>query len=170
VDIAAHLIGVLLLAVTCVLGLASMLLGIPGTFIIFAAGMLYGLLTNFATVTYARLAWLLGMAVFAEGLELLSSGWGYRGVRPTRRTTGWAVMGSFIGGIVGTPILFGVGSLLGALGGAFAGAALAVASEGGEAGAALRSGLAALRGRLAGLAVKLAIGVAMVIVLFAGVL
>jgi len=169
-DSAAHLIGVLLLAFACVLALASMLLGIPGTFIIFGAGMLYGWLTDFSTVTYARLAWLLGLAVLAEGLEFVSGAWGQGAEKPSRRTAGWALLGSFVGGIVGTPILFGIGSLLGALAGAFAGAALAVASEGGHASAAVSSGFAALRGRLAGFAVKLAVGVVMVIVLFAGVL
>src|SRR5262245_37627405 len=99
---AVHALGVLLLALACMVALASMLLGIPGTFLIFFAGMLYGWLTDFSTVTYARLAWLLGLAVVAEGLEFISGAWRPGAEKPSGRTAGWALAGSFIGGIVGT--------------------------------------------------------------------
>jgi hypothetical protein len=166
-DFALQVLGLMILAFACVIALFSLVLGIPGTFIVFAAGLLYAWLTGFSAVTYETLAWLLGLAVLAEGLEFLSGALGSAKERPSRRTMGWALAGSFIGGIVGTPILFGVGSLLGALAGAFAGAALAVASDGGHTRDAVRSGFAAMRGRFAGFLDKLAICVVLVVVLSA---
>jgi hypothetical protein len=71
---------------------------------------------------------------------------------------------------MGAPIWFGIGARHGALAGAFAGAALAVVSLGGQTSDAVRSGLTAMRGRFAGFLVKLAISVVMVVVLFAAAL
>ena len=61
-------------------------------------------------------------------------------------------------------------TLLGALAGAFAGAALATKIEGHDNEVALRSGFAAFRGRLLGFIVKSAIGVAMTVVLISAAL
>jgi uncharacterized protein YqgC (DUF456 family) len=154
------------LALTCALALASLVIGVPGTFVIFGAALLYAWATGFTTVTWSTLAWLIGLAVVGEGLELASSAVGSAKERPSRRTAGWALAGGLVGGIIGTPFLFGIGSLLGALAGAFTGAALSVMSQGGDVEAALRSGFAALRGRFLGFVVKLAIAVVMVVVLF----
>jgi uncharacterized protein YqgC (DUF456 family) len=170
VELAFQALGLIILGFACVLALALLVIGMPGTFLVFAAALIYAWLTDFSRVTWNTLAWLLGLAVTAEGLEFLSGAVGSQRERPSRRVAGWALAGSFIGGLVGTPILFGIGSLLGALAGAFTGAALAVTSQGGQAHDAVRSGLAAMRGRFAGFLVKLAIGVVMIVVLFAAAL
>jgi hypothetical protein len=102
-----------------------------------------------------------------EGIEFAASGAAAAGSRPSRRVTIGALAGALIGGIVGTPLLFGVGSLIGALLGAFAGAALAVRSEGGSLDESVTIGFAALKGRLLGFVVKVAVAAAMVIIVVA---
>jgi hypothetical protein len=161
------LLGLLVLIVFCLLALLSLVLGLPGTFLIVAAALVYAWATGFAGVAWSTIGWLLLLAVLAEGIEFLAGSAGAAATRPSRRVTVAVLAGGFIGGIVGTPLLFGVGSLFGALLGAFAGAMLAVASEGGELHLAFRTGLAAMRGRLLGFVLKASIAVVMVVVLLA---
>jgi len=165
-----HVAGLLLLLLVCLASLASLLLGLPGTFFIVVAALLYGWATGFATVQWSTVGWLLLLAVVGEGFEVFAGAAGAAGERPSRRVMVGALAGGVVGGLVGTPVLFGVGSLLGALVGAFAGAALAVVSEGGTMGSALSTGLAALRGRLLGFVLKAALAVMMLVVLAAAVL
>src|SRR5215468_1197774 len=162
-----HILGLLLLFSACVLALFSLVLGVPGTFLIVGIALFYAWATGFVTVQWSTIGWLLLLAVIGEGVELLSSSAAAAGARPSRRVTVGALVGALIGGIVGTPILFGVGSLLGALAGAFAGAALAVRSEGGSLQESVRTGVAALKGRLLGFVLKAALAGVMLIILFA---
>lgn len=165
-----HVAGLMLLALGCAVGLASLVFGLPGTFVILGSAILYAWLTGFAAVTWATIGWLAGLSLVGEALEFFSGVVGSGSERPSRRTMIWTLAGGVIGGVVGTPFFFGVGSLIGALVGAFFGAALAVRSEGADSRTALRSGLVAMRGRLLGFVAKLAIAVVMVVVLFAAAL
>lgn len=168
-----YLLGLLLLALACAAGLLSLLFGLPGTFVILGAALVYAWATGFAAVTWVTLGWLAALAVVGEGLEFFAGAAGAAGAagqRPTRRATVGALLGGFAGGLLGAPFLFGVGALIGALLGAFIGAALAVASEGGGMGSALSVGLAAMRGRLLGFVLKSAIAVVMVVLLGVAVL
>jgi uncharacterized protein len=169
-DMLLHALGVVLLFAACLLALCSLIVGLPGTFAIVGIALLYAWATAFAAVHWSTIGWLLLMAVTAEGIELVASGAGAAGTRPSRRVTIGALAGALIGGIVGTPFLFGVGSLLGALAGAFTGAALAVQLEGGSLRDSVVTGFAALKGRLLGFVLKTAIAAVMVIVVGAAVL
>jgi hypothetical protein len=160
-----HVLGIFLLLIGCFAALFSLVIGLPGTFIIVAIALLYAWATDFATVQWSTLGWLTLMAVIGEGIEFAAGAAAAAGTRPSRRVTVGALAGALIGGIVGTPLLFGVGSLLGALAGAFVGAAVAVRSEGGSLDESVTTGFAALKGRLLGFVIKAALGVAMVIVL-----
>lgn len=150
-----------LLSLFLILGLLLIPLGLPGTFLILAAAFLYAWATGFATITWATLALLLAAALVAEGVEALA------GVVGAKRygSGNWAVIASIFGGIVGAvlgaPVLFGLGSIPGALAGAFAGAVLAEKVVGRPSGEAVRAGWGTFLGRLAGTAVKGAVGVAM---------
>jgi len=165
VDTALHVLAVATLVLGCLVALATLVIGLPGTFLIVGAGLLYGWGTGFATVTWSVIAWLVGLALVAEGLELLTTLLAAGSEAPSRRVSIMAIVGGIFGGIMGTPLLFGLGSLLGALAGAFAGAAIATKMEGHDNNVALRSGLAAFRGRLLGFIIKSAIGVVMVVLL-----
>ena len=160
-----HVLSLLILAAVCLVGSASLLFGLPGTFVILAAGLVYAWATGFAALGWSTLGWLTALAVGGEVIELLSAGAaGAADSRPSRRVTIGALAGGIVGGLVGTPLLFGIGSLLGALAGAFTGAAFAVMSEGGSVDNALATGLAALRGRLFGFVAKAGIAVAMTLI------
>ena len=169
-ETAFHAAGLALLGVSCAIALASLVLGLPGTFLILGAAGLYAWLTGFIAVTWTTLAWLTALCLTGEVLELFSGTIGTGGERPSLRTMVWTIIGGIIGGIVGAPFFFGIGSLFGALAGAFSGAALAVRSEGADSRTALRSGLVAMRGRLLGFVVKLTIAVVMIVILFAAAL
>ena len=158
-DTTLQILGIVLLLLACVAALFTLVLGLPGTLLIVGLALFYAWATDFTVIHWSTIGWLALLAVIAEGLEFLASGVGAAGARPSRRVTIGALGGAFAGGIVGAPFLFGVGALLGALAGAFAGAALAVRSEGGTADHSLRTGLAAMRGRLLGFVVKSAIAV-----------
>lgn len=169
-DIVLHVLGIAVLFLVCVLALLSLIFGLPGTFLIVATAVVYAWATGFAAVHWSTIGWLTVLAFIGEGIEFAASAVGAAGTRPSRRVSLSAIGGALVGGIVGTPFLFGIGSLLGALAGAFAGAAVAVASEGGSLGAAFTTGLAALRGRLLGFVLKTAIAVVMCVLLAAAVL
>jgi hypothetical protein len=151
-----HGIGIAAALAGCLLAIASLIVGLPGTLAILAIALLYAWLTGFAAVTWGTIGWLALLAAVGEGLELAAAGLATAGARPSRRVTVAAVVGALAGGIVGTPFLIGLGSLVGALAGAFAGAALAAAFEGGSLSEAGAVGVAAMKGRLLGFAAKAA--------------
>lgn len=169
-DTVLHIAGLLLLLTACLAAFASLLLGLPGTFLLVGAALLYGWATGFAAVHWSTVGWLFLLALIGEALEFFASAAGAGGERPSRRVMVGALAGGIAGGLIGTSLLFGVGSLLGALAGAFTGAALAVISEGGTMRTAFATGLAALRGRLLGFVLKAAVAVVMLVVLGAAVL
>jgi uncharacterized protein len=160
-----HVLALLALFSVCLVAFASLLFGLPGTFLIVAAAIVYGWATSFAAVQWSTIAWLTGLALVGEGIEFFAATVGAASERPSRRVTVLVLAGGFAGGIVGTPFLFGIGSLIGALLGAFTGAAVAVASEGGSLRSALGTGMAAMRGRLLGFILKSAVAVLMLVVL-----
>jgi hypothetical protein len=164
-EMALHLVGLLLLLIASIASVISLVFGLPGTVFIVLAALVYGWATGFAAVTWSTLGWLLLLAVAGEGIEFLAGAVGAASERPSRRVMVAVLVGGIVGGFLGMPLLFGVGSLLGALAGAFLGAALAVFSEGGTVISALSTGLAAFRGRLLGFVLKTAVAVLMLGVL-----
>jgi hypothetical protein len=163
-DDAAHVAGVIVLLLLCGAALFSLVVGLPGTFLIFALGLGYGAMTGFTGVTWPTLAGLLALAVAAELIEFLATARGAGGSeKPSFRVTLGAIGGAIAGGILCAPLLFGLGALLGAFAGAFAGAALAAGSEGQDRGRALAHGFSALRGRVLGFVVKSAVAIVMIV-------
>jgi uncharacterized protein YqgC (DUF456 family) len=166
-DIALHIFGLILLVVFCIAAAATLVFGLPGTVLLVIIATVYGWATGFAELTGRVLLWLVALAAVGEGFELISATMAVGGQKPSRRVSLSALLGAFAGGIVGTPFLFGVGSLIGALFGAFAGATLASRSEGRTAVSSVHAGMAAMTGRLAGFVVKAAIAVVMIVLIVA---
>jgi hypothetical protein len=158
-----QVLGVAVLVLCCVVALASLVFGLPGTFLIVGVAFVYAWVTDFAGVTLVTVFGLLGLALIAEGIEFLSAAAGSKdpSLAPSRRITVLAILGAVVGAIAGAPLLFGLGALLGAFGGAFAGAALAAASLGHDRSAVFRHGMHALRGRVLGFVVKSALATVM---------
>lgn len=165
-----HILALLLLFTGCAAALFSLVLGLPGTFLIVGMALLYAWATGFAMVQWSTIGWLTLLALIGEGVELAAASASAAGARPSRRVTIGALLGAIAGGILGAPLLFGVGALFGALLGAFGGAYLAVRSEGGTFEESVSTGLAAMKGRLLGFVLKSALAVVMVIILAAAAL
>jgi uncharacterized protein len=161
-DVLLRALGLVALFGGCLVGLASLVIGLPGTLIILAVALGYAWMTGFASVGWGTIGWLALLAAVAEGLEFAASAVATAGAHPSRRATVAAIAGAIVGGLVGTPFLLGLGALLGAIAGAFVGAWLAVVSEGAGSGAAWRAGLAAMKGRLLGFVLKAAVAVVMI--------
>jgi hypothetical protein len=169
-DTLVYLLGLFLLGLGCLVGLVSLMFGLPGTFVIVGVALIYGWATGFAAISSSAIGWLIGLALLGEIVEFLAAAAGSSRARPSMRVAMSAIAGSIIGGIIGAPLLFGIGALFGALAGAFFGAAIAVGSEGGTMAHALTSGFAALRGRLLGFVLKTSIAAVMVILIAVSIL
>ncbi len=169
---AVSILSIFALFTVCLAGLASLVLGLPGTFLIAAAALVYAWATGFTTISWTTPLWLLGLAIAGEVIELViaAAAAGAASTRPSRRVSIATIVGAVLGGIVGTPFLFGVGSLLGAMAGAFLGAAIAASSSGGSWQHSLRVGFAAMSGKLLGFVVKSAIAVTMIAIVAGAVL
>lgn len=169
-NLVLHVLGLAVLLTVCLFAAGSLVFGLPGTFLIVVAGLVYAWATGFVAVHWSTIGWLVLLAVIGEGLELVAGIAATAGTRPSRRVAIATIAGSLVGGIVGAPFFFGIGALLGALAGAFLGASAAVASEGGSLDAAVVTGFAALRGRLLGFVLKAVIAVLMILLLMTAAL
>lgn len=151
--------------------LLSVLIGLPGTWLMVAATALIAWLRRASVdgepmITVWVLAAMIGLALVGELIEFLAGVIGSKQFGGTNRSAVGALVGTLLGGILGTfllPVpLFG--SLLGACLGAAAGAIGVEVHDRRPFREALRSGTGAGFGRLAGSLAKFGCGVAMWIV------
>lgn len=154
IAVAWSALGVVLLAIICAIALVSIIFGLPGTVIIAVSGFVYASVGQFERVSLFTALAVAGLALCAEGLELLLGARVANGGRPSARVTLAIIVGGFVGGLIGTPFLIGLGSLLGAIAGAFTGATLATASQGEGLSTSLATGTAAAKGRFLGFLAK----------------
>jgi uncharacterized protein YqgC (DUF456 family) len=153
---------VLLLATSGLLGLVLIPLGLPGLWVIVLGILGYGWLTDFQTLSAGFLALIVGLALLGEVFEA------WIGFRFAQRyggssRAGWgALVGGLVGAIVGVPVPI-AGSVIGGFVGAFVGAALFEYSRARQSQGALNAGWGAVLGRAAAAAVKMAVGVVMVV-------
>jgi uncharacterized protein YqgC (DUF456 family) len=157
-------VGRVVLYLILLIGLVLIPLGLGGTFVMVAAAAVFALLTGFEQITLRLLAVLLGLALVGEGVESLL------GVAMARRygASKWGMWGAFLGGIVGAivgaPVPV-VGNVVGALIGVFAGAFALEWIGQGRSGSSLRAGWGALLGRTAAGAIKIALGMVIMILI-----
>jgi uncharacterized protein YqgC (DUF456 family) len=161
----------LILLALCVVGLAVNILGLPGLWLIVAAAVAYAWATAFAHLGLWGLITLVGLALLAELVEFLAGSAGAKAAGGSKRGMAGAVVGGLVGGILGTPFIPipVLGTIIGAVAGSFAGAALVEYAIGRTAGHSFRVGVGAAKGRFWGIVSKSAIGLAMtaVVILFA---
>jgi uncharacterized protein YqgC (DUF456 family) len=162
----------ILLVVTGLIGLVLIPLGLPGLWVILLGIIGYGWYTDFDPFGLWFLVAEIGLAFLGE---LLESWIGFRFARRYggSRRAGWgALIGGIIGAIVGVPVLL-IGSVIGGFVGAFLGATLFEYTYQWRAGGSVRAGWGAVLGRAAAAALKVGIGVVMmvlaiVVALFSG--
>jgi uncharacterized protein len=149
--------------------LLSVLIGIPGTWLMVAATALVAWLRRVSVdgqpmITVWVLAAMIGLALVGELIEFLAGVIGSKRFGGTNRSAVGALVGTLVGGILGTVFLAFVplfGSLVGACLGAAAGAILIEVHDRRPFREALRSGTGAGVGRLAGSVAKFGCGVVM---------
>ena len=155
--------GALLVLGIGLVGLVLIPLGLPGLWVIVLGILGYGWLTDFRTLGVGLLTIVLLLAVLGEAVEA----WvGYRFAKLYGGSSraGWgALVGGLVGAIVGVPVPL-IGSVIGGFVGAFAGAALFEYSRARHSEGAVKAGWGAMLGRAVAAAVKMAVGVVMVVI------
>jgi uncharacterized protein YqgC (DUF456 family) len=157
-----ELLGLILLVLALLAGLIAVVFGLPGTWLILAASIIYAWATDFAAITMQLVLGLLVLAALAELVDYTAGVWG------TRRYGGskMAMVGTLIGGLLGAiafaPILLGLGSVVGAFLGAFCGAFGVTYLEQRKMGEAVRVGWGAFLGKVFATVFKGAVAVAMI--------
>ena len=147
---------VLLLAVIMFVSLLMIPLGLPGTWVMIAAGVGYSLLVPNSVGIFA-LVGVTVLAVIAEIFEFTLAGKYARKYGGSRRASWGAIIGGIVGAIVGFPVPI-IGPIIGGFAGAFIGALVFEYSGGSGAHAATRVAWGALIGRVVAAALKVAIG------------
>ncbi len=162
------------LGLTLLLGLFLNILGVPGLWLMVLAHALYAWFTGWQYASWPSLLALLLLALAAELAEFLAGAAGSKTAGGTYRSAGGAIIGGIIGGLFGTVLLPVpiVGSILGACIGSFVGAAALESTHVKQDienttmhwQRASRVGWGAFKGRLAGILLKSAFGIVMLIV------
>lgn len=151
---------VLLLALVFLGCLFLIPLGLPGLWLMLAAGFVYDLLMpGTDPIGIWNIAGATLLAVFAEIAEFSLAGKYARKYGGSRRAGWGAIIGGMVGAFAGVPIPI-VGSVIGAFAGAFLGALVFEYLGNRDANAATRVAWGALVGRVVAAALKVGVGVA----------
>ena len=146
----------LILAAIMLISLFMIPLGLPGTWVMIAAGVGYSLLVPNSIGVFV-LVCTTALAVAGEVFEFTLAGKYARKYGGSRRASWGAIIGGTVGAIIGVPVPI-VGPIIGAFAGAFAGALVFEYSRGSGAQASTRVAWGALVGRVVSAALKVAIG------------
>ena len=146
----------IILAAIMLLSLFIIPLGLPGTWVMLAAGVGYSLLVP-DSISWFTLIAVTIIAVIAEIFEFTLAGQYARKYGGSRRASWGAIIGGTVGAFMGVPIPI-IGSIIGAFAGAFVGALVAEYSRGSGAQASTRVATGALIGRAVASAMKVAAG------------
>jgi uncharacterized protein YqgC (DUF456 family) len=155
-----HKILLVLLYLFCLLSLFSMVVGIPGIWILVAVALIYALATHFTAMTWFYLLLCVGLAALGEIVE------SFLGVAMVAKRGGGkqGMLGTFLGGllgaIIGAPLAPPLGSILLGFAGAFAGAVVGQYIAYRNLDAAVRVGFWAFMGKALAIVVKLGLGFA----------
>ncbi len=137
--------------------LALIPLGLPGTWVMVAAALVYHL-TERGTVGVATVLGTAVLALIAEVLEFSLAARYAKQYGGSRRAAWGAIIGGFAGAFVGVPVPV-MGPVVGAFAGAFLGALVAELTVRGDHRAATRAATGALVGRVVAAAMKVTLGV-----------
>jgi uncharacterized protein YqgC (DUF456 family) len=153
-------------------GVFGLIFGLPGTWMILGATLVYAWVTDFSQIGGGLLLLFGLLTVAGEVVEYVFGIAGARRFGSSNRGIVFSILGGFVGAIVGAPLFFGFGAIFGALVGAFLGAVLIELLTYGptEWKKAVRSGWGNFLGRIAGVITKMAIAIGMIVWIAATVL
>lgn len=155
-------IAVILILFAC---LGMTLIGLPGNMVLFLTVLGYAIYDNFVHITWQSLAIIVGAIVLGELVEtVMGAVWAKR-EKASKLAIGAAVLGTIVGGIAGTAFFPGIGSVVGAFLGGFAGSMAAEYHMTKDKGQAWRVGISVFKGQLLGVVVKFSIAVAAIVFL-----
>ena len=147
-----------------IVGLLLNLVGLFGNWVILGAVGSAWVLTGFLHFGVWSMLGMLLLAVLGELLEMLAAGYGASRFGGGRGAAAASLAGCVAGAILATPWFPLIGTLAGAILGAFTGALVYEVLIGKKtAGASLRTGMGAALGRIGGTAAKLAVGFVMLV-------
>lgn len=159
-----QIIGLVLICLAMVMSLGLIIFGLPGTWIILLLAVAAGAIEGFQKINLTIILILLGIAILGEILEFLI---GYLGAR-VKGASRMASLAAIVFGIAGAVLLSGtipiVGALIGAFAGSFFGAFLVEYIRNQKLQDAYKSGMAAMFGRMGSILSKIAVGVAMIVI------
>ncbi len=168
-SLALAIIGWTFFALGITTGLLLDLVGLFGNWVILGTVAAAWLCTGFHHFGVWSLLSLAALAALGDVLEMIAAGYGAKKFGGGKGAIIASLVGCIAGAIVGTPWFPVIGTLLGACVGAFAGAALyELLISRKTTGASIQTGVGAALGRIAGVVVKVAIGLAMLAVMVVG--
>jgi hypothetical protein len=159
-------VGLFFFFLVMILALFSIIIGIPGLWIILAEALVYALITHFDKgIGWYDLLALLGMAGAGELGEFILTAYGAQKYGASKKAIAGALVGGLAGAILINMVIPIIGALIGAFLGVYLGAFLITYALEKDLAKARDSGLGAFMGRLGAVLVKGAMGVAMAAVI-----
>ena len=150
-------------------GVFSILLGFPGTIVIFFASIVYALLTGFDKIGFGIILILAAISIGAELLDFYVGVKGATKYGASRKGVIASLFGAVGGAALLTPFLLGLGTLIGAFIGGFAGVFIVEFIRQSKLKPAMRASYGAVLGRIAGIFAKGCCAIAMIIVVLSAI-
>jgi len=158
------IIAAVVVILICIAGLVINLLGMPGTWVVFGAAILYNLIRGWGWISTPLIVILLIIAIAGEIIEYYIGAKAVKKHGASNYGVAGAVIGGIVGAIVGVPV-FIIGSLLGLLAGALLGAFLAEMIVKKDAKKAWKAGLGAFKGKVGAILAKELLAVLMFVLI-----
>jgi len=144
------------------LGLASLIFGLPGNFLVVGAAALAGALTAWNEFNLLLVLVLFLITLLGEALDFFLGALLARGERGGRASMVGAMVGGIAGGVMGLPLPV-IGNVIGAFLGAFLGALAGELLTGGKLSEAIGIGFRVLFGRILSSGIKVGLGIGMAV-------
>jgi len=141
------------------------LLGLPGTWLLVVDALLLRWLKGPGPIDYHTVIILLIMALMGEAAEFFTALRGARSGLPVKGAGPAAILGAFAGGLIGVPVMFGLGAIPGMAAGAWCAVFVLAVTRGSTLSEASGAAMGAMAGRIKGTVLKMAVAVAMLAVI-----
>lgn len=145
--------------------LGMTLIGLPGNVVLFLTVLGYAIYDNFVHVTWQSLGVIVGAIILGELVETFMGAIWAKREKASKLAIGVAVLGTIIGGIAGTALFPGFGSIIGAFLGGFISSVIAEYRMTKDKDQAWRVGISVFKGQLLGVVIKFSIAVASIVYL-----